>query len=199
MVRLANIPVDTLDGEAKDLFDRIVGGARGKDRPLSDFVNEEGGLRGPFNPLLYTPEIGNASQALGEKIRFRSSLSDAVREVAILTVAAHWRADYEWFAHAKIARNIGISEQLLSTIKGRQPISPEGEDAVLGATQKFIMELLENQRVTDETFNSAKEGVGDTGVVELVLLFGYYTLISATLNTFEIPLPEGERSPFDGS
>ncbi len=197
MTRLENIPVDTLEGEAKDLFDRIVGGARGKDRPLSDFVNEDGGLRGPFNPLLYTPEIGNVSQALGEKIRFRSSLSDAVREIAILTVAAYWRADYEWFAHAKIARNIGVSEQILSTIKDQRAIPLEGDDAVLGKTQKFILELLERQRVSDETFDSAKESVGEAGVVELVLLFGYYTLISATLNTFEIPLPEGEVSPFD--
>ncbi|MGI9380078.1 MAG: carboxymuconolactone decarboxylase family protein [Methyloligellaceae bacterium] len=197
MTRLENIPVDTLEGEAKDLFDRIVGGARGKDRPLSDFVNEDGGLRGPFNPLLYTPEIGNVSQALGEKIRFRSSLSDAVREIAILTVAAYWRADYEWFAHAKIARNIGVNEQILSTIKDQRAIPLEGDDAVLGKTQKFILELLERQRVSDETFDSAKESVGEAGVVELVLLFGYYTLISATLNTFEIPLPEGEVSPFD--
>lgn len=199
MERLASLPVTGLTGAAKHLYEEIIGGARGKNRPKEDFVNEKDGLRGPFNPLLYTPEIGIVSQKLGEKIRFNSSLPDDVREVAILTVAARWKADYEWWAHEKIGRKTGLSDEFLDAVRNETLSATLSADPVLILVNQMIIELMDHHKVDQDTFEKVKEQIGDTGIVELVLLFGYYTLISATLNTFEIALPPGEEPPFGGS
>lgn len=196
MERLASLPVTELSGAAKQLCEEIIGGVRGKNRPREDFVNEQGALRGPFNPLLYTPEIGLVSQKLGEMLRFQSSLPDDIREVAILTVAARWKSDYEWWAHEKVGRKAGLSDSTLSAIKNGTFIDSRDADPSLVAVHQMMVELLDEHRVSQQTFDLVQNIVGDTGAVELVLLFGYYTLISATLNTFEIDLPSGEVSPF---
>ncbi len=196
MERLTSLPVTGLKGDAKRLFEEIVGGDRGKTRPREDFLNEQGGLRGPFNPLLYSPQIGLVSQKLGEMIRFHSSLADDVREVAILTVAARWKADYEWWAHEKIGRKAGLKDETLTAIKNETLAEASDAAPELIAVNQMIIQLLDRHKVDPETFNKVKSQLGETGIVELVVLFGYYTLVSATLNTFEVALPSGVESPF---
>ena len=57
-------------------------------RELSDFLDEQGGLRGPFNPWVYCPALGEPAQRLGESLRFGGQLPGRVRELAILVLSA---------------------------------------------------------------------------------------------------------------
>jgi len=193
--RLPILPVDKLTADQRRLFDNITGGARSKNRPLADFLNEENGLKGPFNAFLYSPEAGDAAQRLGEILRFQSTLPGPLRELAILTVAAHWRAEYEWWAHAKIARTEGLDEATIQAVKAGEPLQKnDGPGVVHG----FVRELLNNRRVGGGAFRAARELLGDRGLVELVMLVGYYGLISAALNVFQVPLPDGVAPTFNG-
>ena len=64
------------------------------------------------------------------------------------------------------------------------------------AIYDFAIELITKRRVSDATFERAKKEIGETSVIDLVGIIGYYSLVSVTLNAFELPLPEGEKLPF---
>ena len=127
------------------------------------------------------------------EISSRDALPGRLREVAILTVAAHWRAQYEWWAHARIARREGLAVEAIAAIKnGNAPTGTDGLAEVHG----LVSELLRDRQLSDATYGAAHTLLGDAGVVELVTLTGYYGLISALLNGFQVPLPDGEALPF---
>lgn len=194
MARLKPLPLSNLDAEQRALFDAITKGDRSRGRPPEDFLLADGSLRGPFNAWLHAPKIGQPAQLLGECLRYRGQLPPRLRELAILTVAARWRAEYEWWAHSRIARAEGLSEEIIAAIKAGRP--PSGADAEALTVHRFACELMDTRRVSEQSYRDVADALGDAGAVELVTLLGYYTLISMVLNAFEVPLPAGEKPPF---
>lgn len=65
-------------------------------------------VRGPFIPLLYTPELARRVQRIGELLRFGGVLDRATAELATLVTARRWLCGYEWDAHSRIAREQGL-------------------------------------------------------------------------------------------
>ncbi|MDD9876938.1 MAG: carboxymuconolactone decarboxylase family protein [Magnetovibrio sp.] len=194
MSRLPPLTSERFTDTQKRLFDAITGGKRAQGRKPEEFLMPDGGMRGPFNAWLHHPEIGEAAQRMGEILRFEGNLPDPLREVAILTVGRHWRAQYEWWAHAKIAAKVGVPDDVIQAIFDQAPLPTE--DAATLAVHAFVRELMETQHVSGPAYEDARDVLGESGVVELVMLAGYYGLISATLNAFEVGLPEGETPPF---
>ncbi len=190
--RLPAISPDEMTTAQRALFEAITGGARGQKSDPSEFLNEEGALRGPFNALLRTPDLGQAVQRVGEQVRFATTIPDDLREIAILTCARHWRSNYEWFAHARIARAEGVPETEIDRILNGD--APEAPDAALIFT--FVRELNEHARVDDARYEEVQQLLGDQGVTELTILSGYYALIAQLLNVFQVPVPSGETAPF---
>lgn len=194
MGRLEALAASDMNAEQRALFDDIVTGKRSHERSLDDFLLDDGSLRGPFNAWLKIPKIGRPAQRLGEAIRYETCLPPKLRELAILTVAAWWRSDYEWWAHSRIAETVGLGEEIIAAIKERALPSSAGPAEL--AVHKFALELMETRQVTDRTYHEAVTLLGDSGAVELVTLIGYYTLVSMVLNAFEVPMPAGETPPF---
>ncbi|MEM7131927.1 MAG: carboxymuconolactone decarboxylase family protein [Chloroflexota bacterium] len=194
MSRLPNIqPKDFSEAQQK-VFENIIGGKRGQGSDLATYLNAEGGLRGPFNAYLFNPTVGDAAQQLGAALRFEGNLPSTLREVAILTVGAKWQAQYEWWAHEKIALEVGVDPRLIAGIKaGVLPDTATPDEVTV---HSLAQELINHHHVSDEQYKEAVDLLGESNVVELVILLGYYTLISMTLNTFKIPIPEGEELPF---
>ena len=56
-------------------------------------------------------------------------------------------------------------------------------------------EMHENRRLSDETYAKAEAALGQQPLVDLIGILGYYTLISMTLNAFNVPTPDGSK-PF---
>ena len=195
MSRLAAVrPADATSAQ-KEVIDAIAGGARGRDRPLDSLLDERGGLIGPFNAWVHRPDLGIVVQSLGERLRFHGHLPGAAREIAILTVGAKWMAEYEWWAHCKLGRREGVSDETIDAIhRGERP---RLSDSVEQAAYDFTAALLETGRVDPELYGTARAQLGDGGLVELVTLVGYYTLVSFTLNAFEVPLLAGEPCAFE--
>ena len=153
-----------------------------------------GGVRGPFGAWIRSPEFAAIAQDLGAHIRFRSCLNDRVREIVICTTAASIRAQYEWFAHARIALGAGVSAETLEAIRtGKKPENAAEDEAMAYA---FAIELLNTKRISDKSFSQAIEMFGEEGLVEIVGACGYYTLVGLTLNVAAVPLPDGEPLPF---
>ena len=117
-----------------------------------------------------------------------------LRELAILTVAAKWQAQYEWWAHAKIAQREGLDDHIIESLKKRT--HPDFDDPAQAIVYNFAREVIDQQKVSDHHYKQAVDQLGEEIVVELVILLGYYTLISMTLNVFEVPLPPNEQPPF---
>ncbi len=194
MSRLPDIIREHFSEEQQQLFERITGGKRSAGRSLESFLSDQGGLRGPFNSFMYNTALGEAAQRLGEVVRFETSLAPELRELAILTVAAGWRAQYEWWAHEKVGRRVGLEPADTEPLRTGQ--APEFDSPDKALVHAFCRELMEDKGVSDHLFKQAVELLGRIGVVELVMLTGYYTMISMILNAFEVPLPAGERAPF---
>lgn len=193
MPRLPKLTPQKLTPAQSALYESITGGMRFKSGPSLDMMEPDGTLRGPFNAWLHIPETGEAAQALGVKLRFESALTGKMRETAILTVARHWRSQYEWWAHEQIALREGVTPEQIAAIKrGDGP----SDDPGLAAIRAFVAELMENGDVTDKTYEAARAHTGDAGMADLVTLAGYYAMISANLNVFRVGVPDGETPPF---
>ncbi len=190
MSRLPLLVPEQLDDAQRSLYDSILGGPRGR----AGLTDDAGAIRGPFNAWLYRPELGARLSKVGEALRFESSLPQNVVEVAILTLAHTWRAQFEGWAHERIARREGVREEVVLAL--RQGETPTFDDPQEELAHVFAKELLATKRVPDALYERATETFGHEGVVDLVSLLGYYCVISMTLNTFEVPLPPGEENPY---
>jgi len=144
------------------------------------------GMRGPFSALLYSPEIGDHAQKLGAEVRFQNSLPDPLKELAILVVARFWTAQFEWYAHRRLAIEAGLDAAITDAIaEGKRPARMSADER---AVYDFASELLETREVSDATFAAVKDRFGEKGVVDLICTMGYYGLVSMTLNVNRYPL-----------
>ena len=151
-------------------------------------------LTGPFAIWMQAPEYGDLAQRLGAHVRYGTSLSPRQSEFAILCTGQKWKAQYEWFAHEPMALKAGVKPESIKDIKaGRMPKTAQKDER---AIYDFVQELYKTRRVSDKTYKRVHAVLGDRGVVELVGILGYYSLISMTLNVFRADLPDNAPLPF---
>jgi 4-carboxymuconolactone decarboxylase len=152
-------------------------------------AGERASTGGPFNVLLRSPQMGDIAQQLGAYVRYHSSLPARLNEMAILITARQWTAQYEWYAHKRLALQAGLSPAVIDAIAaGRQPADMRADERAL---YLFETEVLETRQVGDATFRSAIAQFGERGVVDLMGVMGYYQLVSMVLNVDRYPLPDG--------
>jgi len=155
------------------------------------FAGERGGMNGPFNVLLRSPEMGDLAQKLGAQLRFHSTLTAKQRELAIIITARYWTAQYEWTAHRQLALKAGITPAAADAIAaGKKPPSLEPDQEVV---YNFCNEMLHTKQVSDGTYKAAVDKLGERGVVDLTALVGYYQFVSMILNLDRYPLPDGTK------
>jgi 4-carboxymuconolactone decarboxylase len=175
------IPLAQMTPEQRAAHDAIVAGPRGS-------------VPGPLRVWLVNPPLAEAAQRLGAYCRYGSHLPPRLSELAILITGAFWRSGYEWVEHLPIALRAGIDPAVAEAIRtGATPVFASEDEAALHA---FAQELLRTRRVSDATYARAVAALGREGVVDLVGILGYYTLISLTINAFEVPLQDGASEPF---
>ena len=152
-----------------------------------------GGVRGPFNALLRSPELADRAQKLGEWVRYRSSIPEALKEFAILITARYWNAQYEWHAHHAHAMKAGLAPRLAAELaQGRRPSGMSDQAA---AVHDFCKELHERKSVSDANYARVVQHFGEAGAVDLIGVIGYYTLVSMILNVDRVPIPGGAPAP----
>ena len=165
------------------MFDHVVG-TRG-----NQLLTPAGGLIGPFNAFVHAPGVGRHLTALGAAVRFGTSIERRLTEVAIITVGSRWKAEFEWWAHARMAREHGVPDTVVDAIgRGDDPPFASDDERVVYAVAR---ELTVTGQLSQDGYAAAHGLLGDAGMVELVSLCGYYTLISYLLNAFAVPVPPG--------
>jgi 4-carboxymuconolactone decarboxylase len=190
MSRLPSLSYDQLDADGQRVWDHIVD-TRG-DRVI---LPGGEGLSGPFNALVTAPHIGGHLSALGATLRFNGTLPDVLRELAICVVAGHWQAEFEWAAHSRLARELGVPDTVLDAIA--QGGEPEFADDAQRTVYTVARQLVQTGRVTPETDKAVRQLLGGSGTVELVSLCGYYCAVAFSLNTFDVPLPPGVQPTWE--
>lgn len=151
------------------------------------------GARGPFNALLRSPEVADRVQKVGEYVRFQSSIPAALNEMAILITGRFWGAQYEFWAHRRLARQAGLADAIIDAIaQGRRPAAMSGDERIV---YDLCTELFRDKAVSDPTFKAAAERFGEQGVIDLIAACGYYSIVSMVLNVDRHPLPAGEQPP----
>ncbi len=135
---------------------------------------------GPFEPLMYSPEVMTLARSMGDYLRYKSKLGNTLSELVILVTARAWTQDYEWDVHAPIAAKAGIKPEIIAAIRdGRRPDGMSKDEA---AVYEFSTELHQNKRVSDATFARAEQRFGKPAVVDMLGINGYYTLLAMQLN-----------------
>jgi 4-carboxymuconolactone decarboxylase len=183
MNRLPYLRYDELSPEGQHVWNDVVG-TRG-----DQLVNEHGGLIGPFNAFVRAPGLGQHLSSLGAAVRFGTSIERRLSELAIITVGAAWKAEFEWWAHARMAREHGVPPAVVDAIgRGEQPDFDADDERTV---YTVASQLTSSGRLSQDDYAAARQLLGETGLVELITLCGYYTLISFLLNGFDVPLPAG--------
>jgi len=176
--RFAPLTYGQLTPEQKVMADHLLSG-------------ERKGMSGPFNALLRSPEMGDAAAQLGSQLRFHSSLPSRLNEFAILITARHWNAQYEWFAHRKLAAAAGLSPEVIDSLAaGRTPAPMQADEEVI---YNFAHQLLSTKQVSDAAFKAVVDKFGERGAVDLTGVLGYYCFVSMMLNVDRYPLPDGAK------
>ena len=153
------------------------------------------GPRGPWVPLLRSPEVMTRARAMGDYLRYNTSLEPRLSEFLILLTAREWTQQYEWYAHHDIALEAGISSEIVEAIAdGRRPDGMAEDHAVLYA---FFIELNHTKHVSDGTYARAIEIFGERGVMDTIGVIGYYTLLAMVMNTARTPTPDNAVIPLE--
>jgi 4-carboxymuconolactone decarboxylase len=156
-------------------------------------------FEGPFVPLLRSPQLLDRVQRVGEYLRYRNALPRRLSEMAILTAARHWSQQFEWNIHAADAATAGLDAVVIDAIaEGRRPSTLDDDEATV---YDFCQELLHNQSVSDTTYDRAVALCGEPGVIDLVGILGYYSLLAMVMNTARTPIRDDmtrRLAPFPG-
>src|SRR3974377_278731 len=141
-------------------------------RPLAEQIMKISrvGLRGPYNPMLRSPVLGQKMFDLLHYLRWQTSVPLKLNEFAILIIGRLWRSQVEWFAHAPLAIKAGLSPQIIADLKAnKRPANMKPDEEVV---YDFVMELSTKHEVSDETFERARRLLGDQQIVDLTAVTG---------------------------
>jgi 4-carboxymuconolactone decarboxylase len=167
-----------------------------KQNPLAEQIMKVSrvGLGGPYNPLLRSPVLGQKMFDLLHYLRWQTSVPLKLNELAILVVGRQWRSQVEWFAHAPLAIEAGLSAAIVAELKtNRRPSNMPLQESVV---YDFVTELTTRHVVSDETFHRAKEILGEQQLVDLTAVAGTYITVAMILAMAEESVPPGKELPF---
>ena len=147
------------------------------------------GVKGPFIPLLRSPELMTRLQKVGEYLRFQSTLAPRISELSTLCVARAWSQQIEWVVHVPLALKAGTSKETIDAIReGRRPASMSLAEAVV---YDFIAELLTTKGIAQATYDAVMSELGDQGLIDLVGVVGYFTSMCMVINVAHTPPESG--------
>jgi 4-carboxymuconolactone decarboxylase len=178
--RFPKLTPETMTDAQKEVAAEIAAGPRGE-------------VRGPFIPLLHNAALARRIQQLGEQLRFGSKLPPHLLELAVLVTARRWTCQHEWYMHEKLARKANLDAGIIDALAaGHRPDAMPPDETLV---YSFCLQAHGNGRVDDATFAAARLRFGLDGVLELLALNGYYSMMAMVLNTAGMALPDNAAPP----
>ena len=177
MARLPNLDRNQLQPEDQPFYDAI--------------ADSRGSVRGPYGVLLHSPDLAARVAHTGTFVRFNLDLPESLRETIIIATAREIKSQYEFYAHARLARQAGVAEDTIQAIaRGTAPQGLAGDEAML---VRYVQELLRHHKISNATFNAVRDRFGMQKTLEITALVGHYLLVGQILAAFEVELPEGVK------
>ena len=173
-------PLDALEPDARRVYEKITA--------------KRGAVRGPFASLMHHPVLAERVGDLGEYLRFNGTLPGDIRELAVLVTARAVNQPYEWVAHARIARNEGLPDDVIERVRTNGDLEKLPQRYARPA--RAVQHVLAYESISRELQDALQRELGITGILELVILAGHYRLIAGLLFAFDTPLPDGAAPPF---
>lgn len=179
--RLSPLSAQTMTPEQQRVLADILAGPRGN-------------LDGPFLAWIHSPALADHAQRLGAFCRYGTRLQLRLTELAILTTAAWWRSQAEWQIHEPIARTAGLADAVIEAL--RQGTAPCFETPEETCVYAIGTALYETRRVPENLYRQGVALFGEAGMVELIGVYGYYSLVAMTLNAFAVDRGTATPLPF---
>jgi 4-carboxymuconolactone decarboxylase len=178
--RMPLIPADKLTDVQKKAMEEVIAGPRGT------FV-------GPFVPLLRSPDFMSRLQKVGEYLRYNTKLGANISEFVILIAARQWTQQFEWDSHDSLALKAGVKPEIIAAVaEGRRPAGMSADEEI---AYDFCTELHHNRCVSDAAYARVVNRFGEQGVIDMIGLCGYYTLLGMVTNVARTPMPAGKTPP----
>ena len=182
MARLSNVTREELKPEDQQYFDEI--------------ASSRGSVRGPYGVLLHSPQLAARVAHTGAYVRFDFDIPEALKELVIITTAREIQSQYEFSAHARLAREAKVSEETIQAVaKGTAPQGLTGDEEIL---VRYTQELLRNHKISDATFNAVRDRFGVQNTVNVTGLIGHYLLVGQILAAFDVELAPGMTAEIPG-
>jgi 4-carboxymuconolactone decarboxylase len=175
MARLPNLERDQLKPDDQQFYDGI--------------ADSRGSVRGPYGVLLHSPNLAARVAHTGTYVRFEFDMPESLKETVIITTAKEIKSQYEFSAHARLAREAGVSDDTIRAIaEGTAPQGLSGDEEIL---VKYTQELLRNHKVSDGAYEAVKSRFGVQGTLDVTVLIGHYLLVGQVLAAFDVDLAPG--------
>ncbi len=180
MPRVPYVDREDMDAAGKVIYDRI----------RNDRNSPAVGLQ--FRALLNSPDAASHLTSMGAVLRFKSAMPENIKEFAIIVIAREWNSDIEWTAHAALAAKAGVSAASIETIRtGKSHATLTADEQLIA---RFVLQLLREKNVPDDTFTAVQKMLGTQGVVDLTLTCGYYTAINMAQLALKPEMEPGKTS-----
>lgn len=176
------------------MHDRVIVASEILDDHRTPVGAPRGALRGPYAPLMHHPPLAERLGDLGEFLRFDAMLPPDIRELAILITARHAGQAYEWVAHAPIGLKAGLPADVIERVRTRGDLATLPPRYARAA--RIVQHALAFEPLPQGLHDEVGRELGVAGVLEIVVLAGYYRTIGGALSAFEVPLPPDARAPF---
>jgi alkylhydroperoxidase family enzyme len=171
-LRLA--PVEEPTPEAKQLLDSM--------------YSPTGEVLGVFGTLAHNPRLLKRFNLLGSAFIGHGRISGRQRELMILRVGALAGAEYEFGQHVLFARREGVTDVEIARLLADDIAEWEApERHLLQAAE----EICADDEISDATFAALRETFDDGQLLEILLLVGFYRMVSGFLNSAGVMIDAG--------
>jgi 4-carboxymuconolactone decarboxylase len=171
--RYTELTVDEMTAEQKEAYSYLMDGPRGR-------------LPGPYKVWIHNPKLVHAADPLGRHFTPGGySLTEREREIAVVVITNKWASDYPAAAHEKRGKEVGLTAEQVEAIAAGLPTS--FEDRREQVVYEVALTLANNRIVTEGLYARAVDVLGHPGVSDVVMLMGYYTAVSLTMNFYAVP------------
>ncbi len=171
--RYAEIPFEQMSPEQKEGYRFLVDGPRGR-------------LPGPYKVWVHNPKLVQAAAPMGNHFTpGQSSLTEREREIVVVVITAKWDSAYPNAAHEKRGKEVGLSAKVVEAIIAGQPTS--FDDPREQAVYEVAHSLANHRIIPRGLYDRAVSVLGHVSITDMIVLMGYYTCVSLTMNFYDVP------------
>jgi 4-carboxymuconolactone decarboxylase len=171
--RYAETPVDQMTPEQREGYRFLVDGPRGR-------------LPGPYKVWVHNPKLVHAADPLGQHFTpGQSSLTEREREIAVIVITSTWHSAYPTAAHEKRGKDVGLPASTVEAMIAGLPAS--FSDPREQVVYEVAMVLAGGQLVSQGLYDRAVKALGHESITDMIVLMGYYTSVSLTMNFYAVP------------